>query len=151
MEPLEENAEENLEVKMAVIKQLFSLRKKIFNDISTFLQGDLSMTEVMILMLVKNKNYKVLELANEIGLPASTLTGILDRLVKRNLVERFRSDEDRRVVIIGVGEGFAEKKQNYRLKIKEYAESLSDGLSNKWWIMMQNELEKFTEMLEKRS
>ncbi|MFZ7102925.1 MAG: MarR family winged helix-turn-helix transcriptional regulator [Peptococcaceae bacterium] len=141
---------ENLGTRMAVIRQLFSLRKKIFKDISCFMQKDLSLTEAMVLMVIKDKNYQVMELAAEVGLPASTLTGILDRLVKKGMVERFRNDEDRRVVIIGIGEGFKEKKQYYQLQIKEYVESLGDELSDDWWVMMQNELEKFNDVVEKR-
>ncbi len=40
------------------------------------------------------------ELAKECGFPLSSLTGIVDRLVSKGYVQRFRSDEDRRSVFV---------------------------------------------------
>lgn len=40
------------------------------------------------------------ELAKECGFPLSSMTGIVDRLVTKGYVKRFRSDEDRRSVFV---------------------------------------------------
>lgn len=40
------------------------------------------------------------ELAKECGFPLSSMTGIVDRLVTKEYVARFRSDEDRRSVFV---------------------------------------------------
>lgn len=40
------------------------------------------------------------ELAKECGYPLSSMTGIVDRLVSKGYVKRFRTDEDRRSVFV---------------------------------------------------
>jgi DNA-binding MarR family transcriptional regulator len=44
------------------------------------------------------------ELSEELQLPMSTLTGIVDKLVKKEFVRRARTDEDRRVVQVELTE-----------------------------------------------
>lgn len=45
---------------------------------------------------------KVSDVSEKLGLSNSTVSGIIDRLEKQGLVERIRSDEDRRVVYVDV-------------------------------------------------
>lgn len=44
------------------------------------------------------------ELAREVSLSHATVTGVLDRLEKRGLVQRTRSDEDKRKVLVSITE-----------------------------------------------
>jgi DNA-binding MarR family transcriptional regulator len=48
--------------------------------------------------LAKREFAIMTDLANDLGIPLSTTTHIVDRLVQKGLATRFRSDEDRRVV-----------------------------------------------------
>lgn len=45
------------------------------------------------------------ELAKECGFALSSMTGIVDRLVTKGYVNRFRSDEDRRSVFVELTKG----------------------------------------------
>ncbi len=45
------------------------------------------------------------QVADILGLALSTATGVVDRLVKKKLVYRQRSDEDRRIVLVGLTKG----------------------------------------------
>lgn len=55
---------------------------------------------------------RVQDLAVEAGITASTATRILDALERREIVERARSDEDRRVVIVTLTESGRELLQS---------------------------------------
>jgi len=58
----------------------------------------------VILLLGCNGSSKMSEIAEKLGMPLSTATGLLDRLVEKGLVERERSIEDRRIVQVDLTE-----------------------------------------------
>jgi DNA-binding MarR family transcriptional regulator len=53
----------------------------------------------VVLLLYLNGSARMSELASSLGVSLATATGILDRLVDRDIVERENSREDRRVVV----------------------------------------------------
>jgi DNA-binding MarR family transcriptional regulator len=59
---------------------------------------------ILLGILSQHSKMKISELSEKLGLSNSTVSGIIDRLEKQNLVERIRSDEDRRVVYASVTE-----------------------------------------------
>ena len=62
---------------------------------------ELSPREIKVLMLLGENGETIMtELAAGLPVPLSTLTRIVDRLERKQLVERFRSAEDRRIVIV---------------------------------------------------
>lgn len=71
--------------------------------------NDLSKREFgLIVLLGKHKSLIMKEVADFMGVPMSTATGIVDKLVSKNYLMRFYSEEDRRIVRIGLsknGEG----------------------------------------------
>lgn len=58
--------------------------------------------------LLKYGEMKITELSRRINLSNSTISGIVDRLERQRLVERSRSDKDRRVVLVKLAPGFEE-------------------------------------------
>lgn len=60
-----------------------------------------------------NKEMKVSDLSEKLGLSNSTVSGILDRLENQGLIERTRSKEDRRVVFVSVTEEFKRTAQEH--------------------------------------
>ncbi len=65
----------------------------------------LSFTEIVVLWKMnRRKACRVTDLAGEVSMPPSTLTGVLDRLVAKGLLVRVPDPEDRRAVILTVGE-----------------------------------------------
>jgi DNA-binding MarR family transcriptional regulator len=92
--------EENLEIQF--FELIGDVSRKMHRRIDRETRGDqLSGTEVSVLWrMAKKRSCRMSELATEIGLPASTLTGILDRLVARGILARETDPNDRRSVII---------------------------------------------------
>lgn len=61
----------------------------------------LSKTEIIILLLLnREQNLKVSDISKRMNMPLSSTTLIVDRLEQKELVERIRSSEDRRVVLV---------------------------------------------------
>jgi MarR family transcriptional regulator, organic hydroperoxide resistance regulator len=80
--------------------------RKLWKLISPAFKGDQkSLTEIMVLVKLKKKSPRaVTELAQIIGIPTSTLTGIIDRLVASGFIERTRDPKDRRKVLVSATE-----------------------------------------------
>ena len=87
---------------------------------------DLNLTApqgMLIGILVRKGQMKVSDLSDEMALSNSTVSGIIDRLEKNKFVERKRSEEDRRVVMVDVTEDF-------RKEAKERFKTVEDSLSS---------------------
>jgi DNA-binding MarR family transcriptional regulator len=65
-------------------------------------EEDLSSTEVLTLLWLRRESSTVSELATAAGLQANSMTILIDRLSKRDLVARRRSRQDRRVVFVSL-------------------------------------------------
>lgn len=83
----------------------------IFNDILTIEESelrksrfkDLSITEMHTIEAIGMYHKKTTsEVAKELSVTVGTLTTAINRLVKKEYVERFRSEDDRRVVKLGL-------------------------------------------------
>jgi DNA-binding MarR family transcriptional regulator len=62
---------------------------------------ELSPREVKVLMTLGEKGETIMsDLANTLRVPLSTATRIIDRLNTKQLVDRSRSDQDRRIVVV---------------------------------------------------
>jgi len=53
---------------------------------------------MMVMILERHGSLKISEISEKVGLSNSTVSGIVDRLEAQGLVERVRSEKDRRVV-----------------------------------------------------
>jgi len=64
----------------------------------------LSSTDFIVLWKVKKKGvYRATDIAKEMGITPSTITGILDRLEKKGLLLRIHDSKDRRSVLVKEG------------------------------------------------
>lgn len=142
--------ENKIDLRVSVIKQIFILHRKLGNiTLKVFESDNLTRTELTILLLLKKTEYKATDLAKELGIPCSTLTGVIDRLIKKGYVERDRSEKDRRVVIIKLGPKMWEKVEKINEKLGDLVQMAESDLSEEWWRQMSegfNKLEKFLEM-----
>jgi len=85
--------------------ELFTeINRKLFKRLAPLAQREgLSLAEFLVLWKMHRKgSCRVLELAGEIGVPPSTLTGILDRLTAGGWLEREPDPEDRRAVVMKI-------------------------------------------------
>ena len=63
---------------------------------------DCSKNEILVFWLLYQKEHvNMTEIAEYIHVPLNTATGIVSRMEKNGLIERTRSEEDKRVVLIG--------------------------------------------------
>jgi len=89
-----------MESEIQLVELLYQINRRIWKLFAPlFKREQLSITEVLVLSLMgKKKTSRVTELATLIGTPASTLTGILDRLVEHGFLLRSQDPSDRRSV-----------------------------------------------------
>ncbi|MBN1696950.1 MAG: MarR family transcriptional regulator [Spirochaetales bacterium] len=89
-----------------LIELLNNIRKRLLKRLSPLKkEGPLSFAEILVLhKLYHRKKCRVTDLAREFGIPPSTLTGMLDRLVIQGFIERGMDPNDRRGVILTVTE-----------------------------------------------
>ena len=63
--------------------------------------GELSFSQYLILQtLLEKEAMRMNELARTLGVSKANVTGLVDRMVRARLIDRMRSDEDRRVVFV---------------------------------------------------
>ena len=68
---------------------------------STPFGSELSFSQYMILQtLLLKEAMRMNELASTLGVSKANVTGLADRMIRSRLLERLRSDEDRRVVFV---------------------------------------------------
>ena len=89
-------------VEIRLVELLSSIQRKIMRRLAPLLQAEgLSPTETMVLWKIhQDGSYRVTDLAAEIGLPPSTLTGVLDRLAGGGWLKREPDPADRRAVVV---------------------------------------------------
>jgi DNA-binding MarR family transcriptional regulator len=91
-----------MDKEIQLIELFHQISRKIGKTLApVFRKQDLSHTEIVALFVMnKRQTSRVTELASIIGVPASTLTGILDRLVAQGYLEREPDPDDRRSLIL---------------------------------------------------
>lgn len=107
-----------------------------------FEEAGITATQSMVMgILSKEKVMKITELSSKLGLSNSTVSGIIDRLEKLGVVERNRSEEDKRVVYVSVSPKFMDRHQSFHQQIEEnIAHKMNQGTPE--------ELDKIYEGLE---
>jgi DNA-binding MarR family transcriptional regulator len=81
---------------------------------------------MLIGILIHHGKMNVSEIGLKLGLSNSTVSGILDRLEKQNMVERSRSESDRRVVYVNLTESFREVTQD---RFKEVEKGIEEKIN----------------------
>jgi DNA-binding MarR family transcriptional regulator len=61
-------------------------------------EHDLSLTQLRVLAILRDRRLRMSALADYLGLERSTMSGLVDRAVKRGLLERGAADDDGRAV-----------------------------------------------------
>jgi len=85
----------------------------------------------VISILSTNGKQKVSDISEKMGLSDSTVSGILDRLENKGIIERKRNQDDRRVVKIGLSDGSHRICSEFHRKKEEYFAQLLKKLSEK--------------------
>ena len=88
-----------------LISQILNLSEDIFQTIKLslppeWLTSDMTVAQLRVLLLLHTEGQsRMSSIASNLGIAVSTVTGITDNLVKKELVTRQDDPEDRRVVI----------------------------------------------------
>lgn len=106
------------------------------------LEQTFSFSQVMVLQtLLHHKEMKMTGLATFLGLSKANATGLVDRLVKRGLIERDRSTTDRRVVRVRLTP--AGVRTTRKLAVQQ-----QKGLAEMMKRIPEKDLERFIAILE---
>lgn len=121
---------ENKKVKMARLffklhKTLKQSMRKCFEDIGMTMPQSFVMG-----ILVKSGEMKLTEISREMKLSNSTVSGIIDRLEKQQLVERIRSEKDKRIVYVKATHKFHELHDEFLDRAEKSFEGLMDAATS---------------------
>jgi DNA-binding MarR family transcriptional regulator len=110
---------------------------------------EVSFSQFVLLQILRKKGpKKVSELAEEMFVTLSAITGLSDKLVKNELILRERSQKDRRIVQLVI----TEKGEQLALKIeqqqKEKMDHIHDGFTEEELKVMKKMYEKLTHNLK---
>lgn len=101
-------------------------------DIKAWTKLELTMPQLKVLMLLShNDSMTIGQLADELNVSLPNMTGIIDRLEKQELVKRYSSEKDRRIVLVKLTEKafnlFLELNQSGYEHFKQIENQLSDS------------------------
>ncbi|MGM0640950.1 MAG: MarR family winged helix-turn-helix transcriptional regulator [Thermotogota bacterium] len=116
---------------------------------SEFKEKNLTSSQVMLIgILSHKKELKTSELSKELGLSNSTVSGILDRLEEKNLIERTRSDKDRRVIKVRLNKEFQNSMIDKYMGVEEKITNIINKSPNEEIDFIFKGLENLRKMLE---
>lgn len=110
----------------ALIKEIYL---KLNNNISNeFRNTRLTIPQLMVVrILAKHKRLKVSEIGEMMNLTKGTISGIIDRLEKQEIILKIRSKEDKRIVYVEL----AENGKNLALEMKDTMGDYFDSIFSK--------------------
>lgn len=109
----------------------------------------LTAPQIMLLQAIRDKGQATIgELANDISLSQATVTTILDRLEKRQLVYRERSKEDKRKVHANLTEAAVEVLKSAPLPLQDHFTRQFGNLQEWEQTMIISALQRVAEMMD---
>ncbi len=110
--------------------------------------GDVNEKELMIIVFVgQNKSVKMSEIADNLKAPLSTLTSIADKLVANKFLVRHNSDEDRRVVKVGLGVKGLESYETFLTRRKTRTKKILSRFNEKEHNVLINYISKLADAI----
>lgn len=141
--------DKDIDIRMKVVRQIFMIQKNLMkNALKAMERDNLSKTEIMILFMVKREPLKATELAEKIGISASTLTGVVDKLVEKGYVKRIRDENDRRVIFIVPGDLLIEKGVTAQEQVLNIMKNSEVFMPQEWWESMSQNLNILEKIFE---
>lgn len=109
------------------------------------LSKDISKRDFAVLTFVgKNHDVIMRDIAGYLGIPVSTTTGVIDKLVEKGYLKRYHSKEDRRTIKIGLSKFGQDAFNLLQSTLHHMGGAMLGGLSNE-------EQEQLIHLLEKLS
>ena len=91
-------------------------------------EHDLSLTQLRVLGILRDRRVTMTRLADYLGLEKSTLTGLVDRAAKRGLLERGPNAHDGRAVDVFVSPAGAALAERVHAQVRRSLSPLTSGL-----------------------
>jgi DNA-binding MarR family transcriptional regulator len=92
-------------------------------------EHDLSLTQLRVLAILRDRRLKMTELADYLGLDKSTMTGLIDRAEKRGLLERLRNPTDGRAVDVRISPDGARLAERLYARVTRSLSPMTGALS----------------------
>ena len=89
---------------------------------------DLSLTQLRVLGILRDRRVRMTRLANYLGLEKSTMTGLVDRAVKRGLLERGPNADDGRAVDVFLSPAGAALADRFHAQVRRSLSPLTSEL-----------------------
>lgn len=129
-------------------KTIFRIKRGFYNNLPEQLSQKFEAVELLAIHYLRNQDQiKTSVLADYLGIPASTLTGILDRMEKKDLIVRTRDNVDRRVVLVKLNANLLPDDPKLEENIGEYLRLKNIRLPSSWWMDVIRELKKLENLL----
>ena len=126
-----------------IIGYIDEIKELLSSDIWENIFVNLPKNEILIFwLLYLKKQVNMTEIAEYIHVPLNTATGIVSRMEKDGLIERTRSSEDKRVVLIVQAEKGKQQFQKLFVKMLHYGTKIFDTFTDA-------EIELFFKMMDK--
>ncbi|WP_427338403.1 MarR family winged helix-turn-helix transcriptional regulator [Caloranaerobacter sp. DY30410] len=111
----------------------------------------LTIPQIMLIrILVKHKKLKVSEISKKMSLANSTVSGIIDRLEKQEILKRTRSSEDKRIVYIELADKGYEIGKYFYNTINSYFQDVFGKASEEEIEVILNGLQTLKKVLDRR-
>jgi DNA-binding MarR family transcriptional regulator len=91
-------------------------------------QYDLSLTQLRVLGILRDRRVRMTRLADFLGLEKSTMTGLVDRAVKRGLLERGPNAHDGRAVDVFLSPRGGALAERFHAQVRRSLSPLTSGL-----------------------
>lgn len=92
-------------------------------------ENDLSLTQLRVLAILRDRQLKIGDLARYLGLEKSTLTGLVSRAEKQGLMHRRPSTSDHRGVVVGLSEDGEDVAERLARELTDLVDPLLDPLA----------------------
>ena len=130
-----------IEEMLTLIKRIMSLIKQSFE--SDFKKLQITESQILVMRVLNHHgDMKVSDISRELDLPNSTVSGIIDRLVEKKIVQRKRSEKDRRIVMISLAQDYSQPVEKH---LNAFAQKIERALST----TTEEDLDFILEGLEK--
>lgn len=126
-----------------------SFKKIIFPESWLHLDVVLAKQDLIALLLIEKLGECTMsQIADHLNFPLSTTTGIVDRLVKKDLARRLRSESDRRLVMIELTEAGERLSQDFKTRITGVIDRIRQLLSEEELAVILKLLSRLSEFFE---
>jgi len=105
-------------------------------------ENDLSLTQLRVLGILRDRRLRMTDLADYLGLERSTLTGLVDRAEKRGLLERAPSTADGRAVDVFISRDGAELADRLYAQVRQSLAPMTTALAPTEQLRVQTLLER---------